>query len=74
MEVKDAKVIGVKKLDYKEPVYNFEVKNHHNYIANNIKSKNCDMLVSDEAHAISSYVYKVRLAPMNQHQDRHYTL
>lgn len=66
MEVKEAKVVGIKKLDYKEPVYNIEVKNHHNYIANNVKSKNCDMIVTDEAHAVSSLVYTRRIAPMNQ--------
>lgn len=66
MEIKEAKVIGVKKLNFKERVYNFEVKDYHNYIANNIKSKNCDLLLTDEAHAVSSYVYRVRLQPMNQ--------
>ena len=66
MEIKEAKVTGVKKLNFKERVYNFEVKDYHNYIANNIKSKNCDLLLTDEAHAVSSYVYRVRLQPMNQ--------
>lgn len=31
-----------------------------------VEGFHCDMLVTDEAHAVSSYVYRVRLQPMNQ--------
>lgn len=65
MEVVSAKVLSVKKLEHKEPVFNFEVKDYHNYIANGVKSKNCDCLVTDETHQISTQFYNLRISPMN---------
>ena len=64
MEVVEAKVLSVKKLITREPVYNFEVKDTHNYIVNGIKSKNCNMVVLDECHQLVDDFVQKRITPM----------
>lgn len=64
MEVVEAKVLGVKKLDRIEPVYNFTVEHDHNYFANGVNVSNCDCSVLDESHQIDTDFYNTKISPM----------
>lgn len=64
------RVKSIKKVSIKSIVYNMTVEDNHNYFANGVNTKNCDMIVLDEAHQISNLVYKNRVSPMNQDSDK----
>ena len=60
----EANVIGVRKLDTIEPVYNFTVAEDHNYFANDVNVSNCDCAVLDESHQIDTDFYNTKISPM----------
>lgn len=58
-KVKYVEIVGSKDTEY---VYDIEVKDNHNFFADNILIHNC--LVLDEAHRISDWVIREKLVPM----------